>query len=542
MSRIILAIMFLKSRLLVVAVACIGGPSLSAQTTLMTDPVGFTTTSCLGNSDTYLGIPFTRPPEFTGTVQSITNSTLTINGTPGWTNNQFVYAAGTQPKHYYVLIGDGGATNPKEGHLYAVTSNGSNTLSVDTSFDSLTGVVANTRVTLIPYWTPATIFPPSDAGASFTATDWPPTYKTELLIPNTSASGINLSPAATYFFLSSGSNVGWRLVGDNSTDHGDDPLLPDNYLIIRNANGAPTLPLTPTGSVLKSKMAVPILASSSQQQDNPVTMLRPLDMTLDANGLAPIDNSFVQGDQLLLFDNTEQKIGKQPSRVYTFNDGWRLATDNLDHSKDVIPSGSAMLVRKAAKLGGATVFWINAPMYVPATFLSPLAAGSRKMHGSAGSFDANLPAAGLGIEERTAGSGNSYQVVFTFANPVTLSNATITPGTNGTGSIAGAIVSGNHITINLTNVSNAQRLLINLLGISDGAVSNDFSVPMGILTGDVNGNRSVEGNDVSAVQTRTRQRVDSSTFVYDVNANGSIEGSDVSTTQAHTRTSIPARP
>jgi uncharacterized protein (TIGR02597 family) len=534
------AIMFLKSHLLVVAVACIGGSSLSAETTLTTDPVGFTTTSCLGNSDTYLGIPFTRPPEFTGTVQSITNSTLTVNGTPGWANNQFIYAAGTQPKHYYVLIGDGGAINPKEGHIYALTTNGSNTLSVDTSFDNLTGVVANTKVTLIPYWTPATIFPLSDAGAS---TDSPPTYKTELLIPNTSASGINLPPAATYFFVSNGSNVGWRLVGDNSTDHGDDPLLPDNYLIVRNANGAPELPLTPTGTVLKSKVAVPILASGSQQQDNPVAMLRPLDMALDANGLAPIDNSFVQGDQLLLFDNTQQKIGKQASRVYTFNDGWRLATDNLDHSKDIIPSGSAMLVRKAAKLGGATVFWINAPMYVLPSFLTPLAAGSRKVHGSSGSFDANLPVSGLGIEPRTPGSGNSYQVVFTFANPVTLSSATVTPGTNGTASISGApIVNGNHITINLTNVSNAQRLLINLLGVSDGAVSNDFLVPMGILTGDVNGNRSVEGNDVSAVQSRTRQRVDSSTFVYDVNVNGSIEGSDVSTTQAHTRTSIPARP
>ena len=86
-----------------------------------TDPVGFTTTSCLGNSDTYLGIPFTRPPEFTGTVQSANANTLTVNGAPGWTNNQFVYAAGTQPKHYYVLIGNGGATNLKEGHIYTVT-------------------------------------------------------------------------------------------------------------------------------------------------------------------------------------------------------------------------------------------------------------------------------------------------------------------------------------------------------------------------------------------------------------------------------------
>ena len=534
----------LKSDLLIVAAACIGGSSLLAQTTVTTDPVGFTTTSLLGNSDTYLGIPFTRPPEFTGTVQPANADTLTVNGAPGWANNQFVYAAGTQPKHYYVLIANGGASNAKEGHIYAITGNSSNTLTVDTTFDNLTGIAANTRVTVIPYWTPATIFPPSDADVSFTATTNPPTYKTQLLIPNTSSAGINLAPSAAYFFIKNGSNIGWRVEGDNSTDHDDDPLLPDDYVIVRNANGAPTLPLTPAGSVLRSKVAVPIFASSSLQQDNPVAMLRPLDMTLDVSGLAPIDNSFVQGDQLLLFDNTQQKIGKQPSKTYTFNDGWRLTTDNLEHSKDVIPRGSAMLIRKAAKTGAGTVYWMNAPSYFPTTSLSPLAAGSRKVHGSAGNFDANLPASnGMGIENRTVGPGNSYQVVFTFANPVTLSNATVTPGTNGTAAILGApIISGNHITINLTNVSNAQRLLINLLGISDGAVSNDFSVPMGILTGDVNGNRLVEGNDVSAVQSRTRQRVDGSTFVYDVNANGSIEGNDVSITQTHTRTSIAAEP
>src|SRR5436190_13966851 len=116
--------MSLKSHLLVIAVASIGGPSLPAQTSVTTDPVGFTTTSCLGNSDTYLGIPFTRPPEFTGTVQAINGDTLTINGSPGWAGNQFVYATGSQPKHYYVLIGNGGASNPKEGHIYSVRSNG----------------------------------------------------------------------------------------------------------------------------------------------------------------------------------------------------------------------------------------------------------------------------------------------------------------------------------------------------------------------------------------------------------------------------------
>ena len=344
--------MSLKSHLLVVAVACIGGPSLSAQTSVTTDAVGFTTTSCLGNSDTYLGIPFTRPPEFTGTVQSANANTLTINGTPGWTNNQFVYAAGTQPKHYYVLVGNGGATNPKEGHIYTVTSNGSNTLTVDTSFDNLTGVAGEHTGDIDTLLDTSDNISFGDAGVSFTATTNPPTYKTEVLIPNTSSAGINLAPAATYFFINNGSNVGWRLEGDNSTDHGDDPLLPDSYLIVRNSNGAPTLPLTAAGSVLMSKLAVPILASVSQQQDNPVTMIRPVDTTLDSNGLAPIDTSFLQGDQLLLFDNTQQQIGKQPSKTYTFSDGWRLSSDNLDHSKDVVPAGSAMLVRRAAKSGG----------------------------------------------------------------------------------------------------------------------------------------------------------------------------------------------
>ena len=137
---------FLKGHLVVVAATCIVAPSLSAQTTMTTDPVGFTTTSLLGNSDTYVGVPFTRPPEFTGMAQSADENTVTINGTPGWTNNQFVYSAGTQPKHYYVLIWVmGGAVNPNEGHIYHITGNGSNTLSVDTTFESLRGIVARYR-------------------------------------------------------------------------------------------------------------------------------------------------------------------------------------------------------------------------------------------------------------------------------------------------------------------------------------------------------------------------------------------------------------
>jgi len=122
----------------------------AAQMSITTDPVGLTTTSCLARSDTYVSVPFTRPSEFIGTVRSTTANIITINGNPDWSNNQFVYAPSSQPKHYYVLIGNGGSTNPKEGHVYQITGNGPNTLLVDATSDNLTGIVANTQVILFP--------------------------------------------------------------------------------------------------------------------------------------------------------------------------------------------------------------------------------------------------------------------------------------------------------------------------------------------------------------------------------------------------------
>src|SRR5207302_313905 len=81
-------------------------------------------------------------------------------------------------------------TNPKEGHIYAVVSNSMNSLTVDTSQDNLVGIPANAQLLVIPNWTPATIFPASDANASFTPTTSSASYKTQLLIPDYAAPGI----------------------------------------------------------------------------------------------------------------------------------------------------------------------------------------------------------------------------------------------------------------------------------------------------------------------------------------------------------------
>src|SRR4051812_21126592 len=143
-----------------------------------TDPVGFTNLSLPADSDSYISVPFTRPADFVGAIQSVTTNTITITGSPNFAANKYVYAAGSQPNRYYALIGGGGSSNPKEGHTFLITANGTNTLTVDTSVEDLSGITAQTQVTVIPYWTLATVFPATDQNVSFTPTTSTGSFKT----------------------------------------------------------------------------------------------------------------------------------------------------------------------------------------------------------------------------------------------------------------------------------------------------------------------------------------------------------------------------
>jgi sugar lactone lactonase YvrE len=168
---------------------------------------------------------------------------------------------------------------------------------------------------------------------------------------------------------------------------------------------------------------------------------------------------------------------------------------------------------------------------------------SRKTHGSAGTFDISLPLTGTrGIECRSGGVNGDYTLVFTFSNPLT--NAGSASVTSGTGSVASGKIDGNdahNYLVNLTGVTNAQYLTVSLTNVHDSAGngSNAVSASMGVLIGDVDASGRVDGNDVSAVQSHTRQSVNSTNFQYDVNTNGLIDGNDVSITQGQTRTSLP---
>lgn len=193
--------------------------NLSAAT-VETDPVGAMAITLLGNSDTVVSIPFHRPIEFEGKIQSIANgaegsdsAVITVTTSPGWTPNQFVYNGDAQPNTYYVLV----ASGQNEGMYYTVTANGSNTLTIDTAGDDLSGIQSDSQhgpgmgdiIRLIPYWTLDTLFP---EGRGLHVTTIHGDRPSEVLFPDYSKKGTNLTASEAYYYYS-GTLPGWRKVG-----------------------------------------------------------------------------------------------------------------------------------------------------------------------------------------------------------------------------------------------------------------------------------------------------------------------------------------
>jgi hypothetical protein len=130
----------------------------------------------------------------------------------------------------------------------------------------------------------------------------------------------------------------------------------------------------------------------------------------------------------------------------------------------------------------------------------------------------------------------------TFPTAATVGGVSVTPdpkAPGGTASVSSASVNGSQVTINLTGVSNAQRIAITLSAVSDGINTNDVIVPMGVLFGDTNNNGSVASTDVSLTQSKVGQAVSKTTFREDVNLDGLINSTDVQQVQSKVGTKLP---
>ena len=175
--------------------------------------------------------------------------------------------------------------------------------------------------------------------------------------------------------------------------------------------------------------------------------------------------------------------------------------------------------------------------------IEPVSAVSRKTHGNKGTFDVDLPLTGApGIEDRTGPAPGNHTVVITFAVPVSVTNVTVTPGAGSTAQIAptnGFSVNNTQVTVNLTNVSNAQTLTINLIGVTGGANSGNVSIPMSVLAGDTSGDGFVNSADISQTKAQSGNAVTLSNFREDVNTDGFLNSADISLVKSKSGTGLP---
>jgi hypothetical protein len=168
---------------------------------------------------------------------------------------------------------------------------------------------------------------------------------------------------------------------------------------------------------------------------------------------------------------------------------------------------------------------------------------SRKNHGTAGTFDIDLPLTGNpGIECRSGGSTGDYILVFKFANTLaSVNGASVTSGTGSVGSKSIDSTDAHNYIVNLTGVTNAQYITVSLTNVTDSAgnFSGVVSASMGVLIGDTNGDGFVNSADISQTKSQSGQPVDGSNFREDVNTDGFLNSADISLVKSKSGTALP---
>ncbi|MBL0125467.1 MAG: fibronectin type III domain-containing protein [Betaproteobacteria bacterium] len=167
---------------------------------------------------------------------------------------------------------------------------------------------------------------------------------------------------------------------------------------------------------------------------------------------------------------------------------------------------------------------------------------SRKVHGSAGTFD--LPVklnevinGAITVEPRTIGAGHTLR--FQFNDAITsIGSATVTDAALTSAGTATPAISGNAVVVTLTGVSDNKRVTVSVLGVNSVGGPN-FSVSLGFLVGDVNHSLAVNASDISAVKAHATQTTAVTNFNVDLNADGVIGNADISAVKARSGLAMP---
>ena len=213
-------------------------------------------------------------------------------------------------------------------------------------------------------------------------------------------------------------------------------------------------------------------------------------------------------DDLFVVDRSNQLIRKISSAavVSTVAGSSRQYGSRNGAGSDVRfdnPTGIA-----AGPGGKLYVVDVNNAIRTGAPSLLLTSAVSRRTHGTAGTFDLDLPLTGTPAVESRNGV---HSITVSYSNALTGGSATVS---SGAGSVSGTAVTGNTVTVTLTGVADRQTITVTLSDVTDffGQTMPPLNVRMNVLFGDSNGNGAVESSDISQVKANSGAALTQATF------------------------------
>ncbi len=339
---------------------------VSAVSEATTPIVGILQVDALGNSDTYISIPLQQTAVFNGAVSSATGSVLTVEGTPGWTDDEF--AADTA---YFLFVRDADVSGVA-GNYVTITGNTASTLTLDS--DDLTELTSGDAISIHPYWTLSTVFPDGDGvheASNFASLD------SEVLFPSLDEAGTQKAAGYSYFYYEGN----WHRQGDAELTEtfNNEIILPDSYIILRH-NISTDTKVTFTGGVIMGELSSTLLSHNISGEDNVIGLQRPILMDLVESGLAATitattDTGDIK-DVVMIFDfSTPLKNRMVASasaeasvKQYFYMSGaWRLVSNpESPLTGNDIPNltpGMGFVVRRAQAAGVNEDDWSNSANY-----------------------------------------------------------------------------------------------------------------------------------------------------------------------------------
>lgn len=336
--------------------------------TVSSPVVGFQEFDCLGGSDTVIAIPFERAATFRGLIHEVSapsNSdrtrTLTLaGGAPGWSDDEL---AGS----HFLRINSGNAA----GRQFPVKSHSGAEVEIEVpAGHPPLPVESGDGIDLIPFWTPASLFPADTQSTLHASSSLLPSQRgSELFFYPSGPTLENISPERVFFVTDSG----WFESTEGVPAADDVAIPPHAVLVIRHPEGADDTVFRPASLVTAVPSAVVLESKRGVRLDHYVSLSRPLPSTIEqldflprefapSPGLAPSQRR----DLLLIFDNSEAEQNRQPSDRYFFHRGdwYRVGGEGEGPTvanDDSLSPGAALVIRKAATLNHQATVWTQDP-------------------------------------------------------------------------------------------------------------------------------------------------------------------------------------